>query len=415
MGFNRLLMASAAALALTQPAKADGLKAEVLHWWTSAGEAAAIKVFADAYNAAGGEWVDNGVGGDDTAKNLLASRIAGGNPPQVGQFNTSREYEEFVAGGLLEPLDEVSGPGNWDALIPSLFQGLVKIDGHYFAVPVNIHGSNWLWYNTAAFEKVGAAPITDWDSFFAAADKLKAAGIIPLAQGGEAWQERITFYSVMLSVGGRDFYLKFIQDHDEATVRSDKMKEVIAVYTKLRDMVRETDAASPGRTWNEATQMVVTGKAGMQIMGDWAKGEFTAAGMVAGKDYGCVPAVTVGGPYQVSGDVFVFPKTSNPDDLKAQMLMATTMIDPKVQVDFNLKKGSVPIRPDVDVSAFDTCSQQALKITANNDLIVGSTDMYATADLTGALQDVYTAYWNSDTMTADELVEKIVEAMKAAG
>ncbi|MBL9052037.1 MAG: carbohydrate ABC transporter substrate-binding protein [Tabrizicola sp.] len=415
MGVARLLKTTALALLLAQPALAEGKKAEVLHWWTSAGEAAAIKVFADAYNAAGGEWVDNGVGGDDTAKNLLASRIAGGNPPQVGQFNTSREYEEFVAAGLLEPLDAVSGPGNWDGLVPSIFQGLVKRDGHYYAVPVNIHGSNWLWYNMAAFETAGATPPTDWDSFFAAAEKLKAAGIIPLAQGGEAWQERITFYSVMLSVGGRDFYLKFIQDKDEATVRSDKMKEVIAVYTKLRDLVRETDAASPGRSWNEATQMVVTGKAGMQIMGDWAKGEFTAANMEAGKDYGCVPAVTAGGPYQVSGDVFVFPKTGNAADLEAQMLMAQTMIDAKVQVDFNLKKGSVPVRPDVDVAAFDTCSQQALQITANNDLIVGSTDMYATADLTGALQDVYTTYWNSTEMTADELVEKIVEAMKAAG
>ncbi len=382
-------------LTTTMPALAEGKKAEVLHWWTSAGEAAAIKVFADAYNAAGGEWVDNGVGGDDTAKNLLASRIAGGNPPQVGQFNTSREYEEFVANGLLQPLDAVSGPGNWDKLIPEIFQNLVKRDGHYYAIPVNIHGANWLWYNSKVFKDAGLEPPKDWPAFLAAAEKLKAAGVIPLAQGGEAWQERITFYSVLLSVGGRDLYLKIVRDHDEAAVRSDQMRDVIDVYTKLKTLVRETDNASPGRSWNETTQMVVTGKAAMQIMGDWAKGEFTAANMKADEDYGCIPAVIPGGPYQVSGDVFVFPKTKGPADIDAQHLMATVMFDPKVQLDFNLKKGSVPMRPDVDVSAFDSCSQQALKLTAEKDLIVGSTDMYATADLNGALQDVYTSYWNS--------------------
>lgn len=415
MRISSYLMISVAALALALPASAAGKKAEVLHWWTSAGEAAAIKVFADAYNAAGGEWVDNGVGGDDTAKNLLASRIAGGNPPQVGQFNTSREYEEFVANGLLQPLDEVSGPGNWDKLVPEIFQSLVKRDGHYYAIPVNIHGSNWLWYNSKVLKDAGVEPPKDWASFFTAAEKLKAAGVIPLAQGGEAWQERITFYSVMLSVGGGDFYLKFIRDHDEATIRSDKMREVIDVYTKLKTLVRDTDKASPGRGWNEATQMVVTGKAAMQIMGDWAKGEFTAANMKAGEDYGCIPAVIPGGPYQVSGDVFVFPKTKDAADIEAQRLMATVMFDAKVQVDFNLKKGSVPMRPDVDVSAFDSCSQQALKLTADKALVVGSTDMYATADLTGALQDVYTSYWNSTDMTVDQFIDKIAEAMKSAG
>ena len=44
----------------------------------------------------------------------------------------------------------------------------------------------------------------------------------------------------------------------------------------------------PGRNWNDATAMVITGKAGVQMMGDWAKGEFLAANQTAGKEFGCV-------------------------------------------------------------------------------------------------------------------------------
>jgi glucose/mannose transport system substrate-binding protein len=413
MKLIRTLLTGVAIASAAMPAFADGKKAEVLHWWTSAGEAAAIQKFADAFNQAGGEWVDTGVGGNDMAKSMLTNRLMGGNPPQVGQFNTSREFEELIDAGLLNNIDEEVEAGNWNELFPPIIDNLVKRDGHYYAVPVNIHGSNWLWYNIEVFEKAGIEPPRDWDSFFAAAEKLLEAGVVPVAVGGQAWQERLTFNAILLTIGGQDLYLRLFQDRDIEALNSDKMKEVVATYTRLRDLVRATDEGSPGRSWNDATSMVITGKAGMQIMGDWAKGEFIAAEKEIGKDYGCVPAVLPGSTYMISGDVFVFPKTGNDADREAQSLMANTMLDPDVQVAFNNVKGSVPIRPDVDTSKMDACGQQAIELTGNAKAHVGTTTMYISPDLAGALQDIYTEYWNSKGMSQEDVLALMASAFKS--
>ncbi|AFO91641.1 carbohydrate ABC transporter substrate-binding protein [Phaeobacter inhibens] len=414
MNFKSNLLAGVATLAMTSAATADGIRAEVIHWWVSAGEAAAIKVFADAYTANGGEWIDNGIGGGG-AKTTFVNRLMGGDAPQVGQFNTSREFEEIVDAGLLHSLDAEAEAGNWSALFPGIIDNVVKRDGSYYAVPVNIHGSNWLWHNNQVMADAGLDVPTDWDSFFEAAETLKEAGIIPLAVGGEAWQERLTFNSVLLSVGGQDLYLRLFEEKDTTALTSDEMKEVFDVYSRLRTLVRETDPGSPGRSWNDATNMVITGQAAMQIMGDWAKGEFLSAGMTPGVEYGCTPAVIAGSPYMISGDVFVFPKTGNEEDREAQSLMATTMLDAEVQVAFNNIKGSIPVRPDVDTSQLDVCGQQAIALTSNPDTHVGVTQMYISSDLAGALQDVYTQFWNSETMTTEEAITLLSQAYEIAG
>ena len=409
----KTLLAGVAMAAVAWPALAETKKAEVLHWWTSAGEAAAIKQFADAFNAAGGEWVDSGVGGTDMAKSMLTNRLMGGNPPHVGQFNTSREFEELIDAGVLNNIDAEAAAGNWGELFPPIIDNLVKRNGHYYALPVNIHGSNWLWYNIDLLEQAGVEPPKDWDSFFAAAEKLQEAGVVPLALGGQAWQERLTFNAVLLTIGGQELYLRLFQERDLTALQSDEMKQVVATYTRLRDLVRATDGGSPGRSWNDATNMVITGQAAMQIMGDWAKGEFIAADKEIGKDYGCVPAVLPGSTYMISGDVFVFPKTGDEADREAQSLMATTMLDPEVQVAFNNVKGSVPVRPDVDASKMDACGQQAIKLTGDAKVHVGSTSMYISPDLAGALQDIYTEYWNSQGMGEGDVLALMESAFKS--
>jgi glucose/mannose transport system substrate-binding protein len=165
---------------------------------------------------------------------------------------------------------------------------VMKYKGHYIAAPVNVHRVNWLWANPEAFKKAGAKVPTTWDEFFVAGDKLKAAGIIPLAHGGQNWQDFTVFEDVALGVGGADFYRKALvkldarrdQQPDDGKGRSTPSRRSTATPTRTL----------PGRDWNLATAMVIKGEAGMQLMGDWAKGEFLAAGKVPGKDFICSPA-----------------------------------------------------------------------------------------------------------------------------
>jgi glucose/mannose transport system substrate-binding protein len=385
---------------------AHAQKAEVIHWWTSGGEAAAIKEFADAYTKAGGTWVDTPIagGGGAQARTVMANRAMGGDPPTAAQYNYGRQYEEIIKEGLLNNLDDVAAKGNWDKLLPEKIRNAVKVGGHYYAVPVNLHNENWVWYNKAVLAKAGAKEPTTMDEMFAAMDKLKASGVTPLALGGQGWQEGITFRGVLLSVGGQDLYLKTFKDKDASTPG---FRKAVETFKKLKAYV---DPGSPGRDWNLATGMVIEGKAGFQMMGDWAKGEFVNANKVAGKDYGCFMAGGPKMPYAIGGDVFVFPKAKSKDTEAAQKKLAELMISPAMQVSFNNKKGSIPIRTDVDTSKMDICAQAGVQAVKEGRLLQSDNELLS-PDAKGAYEDAISKFWNSD-QSVDDAIKAIAAGLK---
>jgi glucose/mannose transport system substrate-binding protein len=402
-----LLCGTAIVVVAALPVQAQEMKAEVLHWWTSGGESAAVKVFADRFKAAGGTWVDTAIAGGQSARTAGINRIVGGNPPTVMQFNTGKQFDELVSNGLLNDLDQVAAAGKWGEVLPPALVDAITRDGKIYAAPVNIHGINWLWYNKKVFDEAGIAEPKTWSEVLAAAQKLKEKGLIGLAQGGQPWQERSLFNSVLVGDGGTDLFLQVYRDGNLDAVKSDKFKSVADLFHQLHETV---DPGSPGRNWNDATSMVITGKAGMQVIGDWAKGEFTSAGLTPGKEYGC--AIVGQGGYLMGGDVFVFPKGGDP---VVQAKMAEVMFDPETQIEFNRKKGSLPSRLDVDVSSMDACAQAGAAALRDPARQVPTTDFLISPDLSGAVDDVITQFWNNPGMTSDEFVQKFVDAFQSAG
>jgi glucose/mannose transport system substrate-binding protein len=403
------LMAARAFLTPAMAAAPTAPKAEVIHWWTSGGESAAVKQVAQAYRAAGGIWVDTAIAGGDQARSVTINRIVGGNPPTAAQFNTSRQFFDVIEQGMLNNVDDIARAQDWDKMLPEPIVSVIKVDGHYYAVPVNIHMQAWIWYSKAAFQKAGIAkePATI-DEFFGALDKLKAAGIVPLAHGGQAWQETILFTAMLSNLGGKDLYLKVLRERDPRAIASPAFRNVLLAYKRLQTYV---DARSPGRNWNDATAMVIAGRAGMQVMGDWAKGEFMAAGQAAGRHFGCIAGFGPNSPYLIQGDVFVFPKTSNPNAVRAQKLLAGVVTAPATQLAFSRLKGSVPVRSDVDASQADLCAQKGIAIMKDRTRHLGVSEVYLTPDQNGAMQDVLTAYWNTG-MTVDKAQKSIAAALR---
>lgn len=390
-------------------AQAAGPKAEVIHWWTSGGESAAVKNFLQAFQAEGGIWIDTAVAGGEQARAVAINRIVGGKPPTAAQFNTSKQFLDLVEQGMLNDVDEVAKRDGWDKFLPETVLNVVRVKGHYYAAPVNIHMPTWIWYSKAALKKAGVAgePI-NMDELFAALDKLKAAGFIPLAHGGQGWQDGTVFTAVLANMGGADMYLKVFRDRDINVIQSETFKNVLLAYKRLNQYV---DKGSPGRLWNDATALLISGKAGFQIMGDWAKGEFTLAHQKAGKDYGCMPGLGSKSPYVIQGDVFVFPKTKDAEALKAQKMLAGLMLSPQVQVAFSDKKGSIPVRTDVDASKMDICAQMGLSIMKDKSRQVGNGEVYLSPDQNGALEDILTAYWNKN-IPVEKVQADIAAALK---
>lgn len=398
-------LAGTAVAMLAGPAVAAE-KAEVIHWWTSGGEHAAVMQLEKAFDAQGGKWVDAAVagGGGDAARTDGINRIVGGNPPDAMQFNTGKQFDELVQNGLLRNLDPLARKYGWKKVINPVVLKAVTDKGHMYAVPVNIHSNTWLWYSNDALKKAGVEPPRNWDDFFKDADALKKAGMIPLAQSGDAWTQVLTFFNVLIGEGGKDLYLKVIKDRDAAAMKSPEFKKVAETFGKLRNYV---DNGMQGRQWNQAIALVINGKAGFNFMGDWAKGEITNDHKVPGKDVGCIPGLGHH-VYWIGGDVFVFPKDAK--HKKAQDLLAHVMLEPKVQVAFNNKKGSVPVRSDVSTASMDACAQKGVALLKKGDY-VPSSDILLSPDLTGSLTDMVASFFTNKNETPDQFVQNFVSTM----
>ncbi len=409
---KRTLISGVCLAALISAAPAEAQRAEVIHWWTSGGESAAVKVFAQEYTKAGGTWVDSAVAGGANARTAAINRVVGGDPPTAMQFNTGKQFDDLVEGGMLVNLDATAKAMNWKAIMPPAILAAVTRDGHVYAAPVDIHGQNWLFYSNSALAKAGAQPPTNWDDVFPVLDKLKAADLIPLALGGQKTWERNLFNAVLAGKGGAAMYEAFWGKRDPALLKTPGFHAVADTYKRLHDYI---DPSSPGRNWNDSTSLVIQGKAGMQVMGDWAKGEFTAAGQTAGNEYGCTilggTGANQGVSYLIGGDVFAFPKQKSAEATAAQLKLADVMLEPATQIAFSLKKGSIPSRLDVDFSKLDMCAQKAGVWLADKKTQVPSNELLAPPYVTGAVEDLISQFWNTPSMTTDIFVTGLTSAL----
>lgn len=410
---RRLLLTSVFASGLAIAAQAAD-QVEVLHWWTSGGEAAALNVLKQDLEAKGVTWQDMPVagGGGEQAMTVLRARVTAGNPPTAVQM-LGFDIQDWAKQGALGNLDEVANKEGWDKVIPTALQRFAKYDGHWVAAPVNVHSTNWMWINKKALDAAGGKVPETWDELIVVLDKMKGNGITPLAMGGIPWVESHVFEDVVLA-NGTEFYKKAMIDLDPDTLGGEEMVKVFDKVAKLRDYVDENRA---GREWNLASAMVIEGKAGIQLMGDWAKGEFLKAGQKPGVDFVCVRFPGTQGSVTFNSDQFAMFSVGD-DKKPAQMLMASAVENPAFQSAFNVVKGSAPARTDVPNDAFDECGKKAIadlaEANSNGKLLGSMVHGHANPSaVKNAMYDVLTRHFNGELDSA-AAAKELAAAVAAA-
>jgi len=403
-----------AAMAPVTASAQDKQNVEVLHWWTAGGEAAALDVLKKDLEGKGISWTDMPVagGGGTEAMTVLRARVTAGNAPTAVQM-LGFDIRDWAEQGALGNLDDIAGKEGWDKVIPAPLQEFAKYDGHWIAAPVNVHSTNWMWINKAALDKAGGKEPTNWDELVALLDKFKEQGITPIAHGGQPWQDATIFDAVVLSFGP-DFYKKAFVDLDPEALGSDTMKQAFDRMSKLRSYV---DDNFSGRDWNLASAMVIEGKAGVQFMGDWAKGEFVKAGKKPGEDFVCMRYPETQGSVTFNSDMFAMFKVAE-DKVPAQLEMASAIESPAFQSAFNVVKGSAPARTDVPDTDFDACGKKAIadvKEAAGKGTMLGSmAHGYANpASVKNAIYDVVTRQFNGQ-LSSEDAVKELVSAVEGA-
>ncbi len=412
--FGRRTALVAALLTTTSMAQAEDV--EVLHWWTSGGEAAALNVLKEDLATKSIGWVDMPVagGGGEAAMTAVRARVTAGDPPTAVQM-LGFDILDWAGEGALGDLTAVATAEGWDAVVPTALQAFSKADGKWIAAPVNVHSTNWVWINKAALDAAGGKAPETWEELVAVLDAMKANGITPLGHGGQAWQDATVFDGIVLGMG-TDFYKSAFIDLDPAALGGEQMAEAFNRLIKLSTYV---DANFSGRDWNLASAMVINGEAGMQMMGDWAKGEFLKAGKVPGTDFVCIRFPGTQGAVTFNSDQFAMFAVESEGAVAAQGAMASAIMNPAFQSAFNVVKGSVPARTDVPNDAFDDCGKKGMADLAEAN---GSGKLFgsmahghaAPAAVKNATYDVITAAFNGEYADGAAAAAALAEAVAAA-
>ncbi|MBY3447680.1 ABC transporter substrate-binding protein [Rhizobium laguerreae] len=395
---------------------ADVKEVQMLHWWTSGGEAAALNVLKEDLSKEGFAWKDVPVagGGGDAAMTALKAMVAAGTYPTASQM-LGYTVLDYAEAGVMGDLTETAKKEGWDKSVPAALQKFSVYDGKWVAAPVNVHSVNWLWINKAVMDKIGGTQPKTFEDLIALLDKAKAAGVIPLALGGQNWQEATMFDSIVLSTGGPEFYKKAFNDLDDESLKSDTMKKS---FDNLATIIKYVDPNFSGRDWNLATAMVIKGDALVQVMGDWAKGEFVAAKKTPDTDFLCYRFPGTDGSVVYNSDMFGMFNV--PDDRKAaQAALATATLSKSFQSAFNVVKGSVPARTDVPDTDFDACGKKGiadLKAANEGGTLFGSLAQGygAPPAIANAYKDVVSKFVHGQIKTSDEAVKQLVQAIDDA-
>ncbi|HAS88714.1 MAG TPA: ABC transporter substrate-binding protein [Desulfovibrio sp.] len=355
-----LVFAAVVLLAVPQVSQAKELKGdlEIFSWWAG-DEGPALEALIDIYKAQnpGVNVINAAVTGGSgvNARAVLKTRMLGGEPPDSFQVHAGQELiGTWVKSDRMEDLTPIFKEEGWMDVFPAGLVKLIGTDKGIWSVPVNVHRSNVLWCIPANLKKWGVEAPKTWEDFLKIAPKLQKEGIVPLALG-QNWTASHLWESVALSSLGAEKW---------ADLWSGKLKfnspEMIKVWELFGKILPYTNKDAASLSWQQATDMIIDGRAAFNIMGDWAAGYMvTTKKLAPGKDFGWMPSPGTSGEFMFLADSFGLPKgVANRDNAVAWLKLLGSK---KGSDTFNPIKGSISARKDTDLSKYNAYLQSAAK------------------------------------------------------
>jgi glucose/mannose transport system substrate-binding protein len=298
-------------------------------------------------------------------KSLLLARHADGIPPEVLQWPVTAGTAEALALGLFSPVP--IDAATLSVLAPPA-RALISYEGRPHLAPVSVHIQNWLWIDKRTFDRLGLPVPKTWDDILAAGRVLRQHGIQPISASTDLWTRERIVLDVLAASAADPAFRRSIQ-------KRDGLLEVVGTpgfETALRRLEALKPLLSPmdrPMSWSQATAEVAAGRAGMNFMGDWAKGEFLLAGLEIDEDILCVRPPGNDWLARVAIDAFALTPTEDPAVRDAQALLVRTMLDPRTQIAFSAVKGAVPVRVDVAPERLDSCARAILDAYRDPDTV----------------------------------------------
>jgi raffinose/stachyose/melibiose transport system substrate-binding protein len=144
--------------------------------------------------------------------------------------------------------------------------------GRSFAVPF-CAVSHGIYYNMDIFKKLGLSVPTTWEDFLATCQKIKSAGITPIANGlADQWDinEVVLMNLAPGFIDGADGRLAY--ENGKTPFNDAKM---VALFQAMKDIAPFCPNGFQALTYNDSNALFVNQKAAMYFDGSWTMASFT--------------------------------------------------------------------------------------------------------------------------------------------
>jgi glucose/mannose transport system substrate-binding protein len=327
----------------------DG-QVEIYSWWTGPGEEDGLHAMIGDFEAQNrGVHVVNAAvsgGAGSNAKAILASRLLANDPPDSYQRHAGRELADDVRSGKVSDLTGLYDEQGWTSVLPRGLLDNLTIGGKLYAVPVNIHRANLIWYRPATLRALGiAAPPKTWSEFLQQARTIRAKGLVPLTVGPE-WTQKHLLETVLLGELGPDLY-QDLWDGSGGWRRPDT-RAALDMYHRV---LAQSDVTSSAADWQPQLDRVTSGSAVYAVMGDWTYSYLAITKKLAwDSDFAVAASPGTDGVFDFLSDSFTLPTGARHPDLARRWLIECGSVPG--QDLFNPLKGSIPARTDVDAARY---------------------------------------------------------------
>lgn len=405
---RKRLMALSAVLLMGTTMAASAADLVIFHTWSSGPEVAALNVLKTGLQAKGSTWTDIAIPHDSGANISLINLVTGGNPPNAFMESDPALFKDMHDQGKAMDLTQWYNDNHYVDVLPQVVKDTVTVDGMMMKVPVALGVDGMIYYSMDVAKKSGVDPAkwTSLDDMFADFDKVKAAGFTPIAIGGQQWQIGYLTHALAAAISPTLFEGLYGPKPDKAVLDSPEMTQLLTLIRKLQSY---TDAASTNRDWNVTTAQVITGKALMQLHGDWMKGEFVSAGQKAGTDFGCIP---IPGAQAMVLSIDTWGLLDGVDDAtkKAELDFAAVNLDPQIQNQFALAKGSTPFTTNAVMDGIDQCSVAVLDYLKAGKTAFPTPHNTANADWLNTTWDIMFRFWSDTTTTPEAAIQEFKDS-----
>lgn len=390
---------------------------EVFHWWTAAGEREAaeamFRVFSSQYPQV--TVVQNQVrgGGGTNLRTVLQARLDSGSPPDTFQTLGGAELKNYVDRGHLQPLDDLWAELKYAEVIPAPLASTMTVNGRRYAVPLDMHIQNILYYNIPLFNELQLTPPQTYAELLTICRTLaeKHPEMSCLALGSkDTWATAFIFDSILLQAGGPGHYVRLYKG--ELDVTTDGVyRQALLNFAALRPFIHPDHGLY---TWDQSVGLVGTRQSAMVIMGTWAIGAFVkGSGWQPGIHFGAVIF-----PGRSDAAILFHPDsfgmTVNAPNQQSARQWLHAVASPELQVATDVIQGGLFARTDIDPQVFPDPIRREFQQYVNsnpNRLVLDQHGGILPTDAQAVYWQILTDYLNGN-LDVDATIAAVDQMMK---